>query len=408
MNNLSPSIESLNQFRSLADPHTDQIVEKIHQEGRRDVLELFKKLDKNSDLVGPEFPNYIQEYFNNQEVPTWVNWDKIKLAQQVFSKYGDAISMLLFFKALPTCYCCAKGAKVMYKTQRFVQDHNERFDTFTKRLVETAQYVINILSPNGFETDEKGLITAKKVRLIHSTIRYYILKNNDWNKEEDGIPINQEDLTGTLLSFSSLIIEGLEQTGINLSQEEKEAYIHVWRYAGYLNGIEDELLPTSYQHAVTLQKAILTHQVAYSLEGKELIDSLIKYIEYVIPGNLFDGFAIIMVRHYMGDQYADLMQVPHEKELISKVTTKLVSLSFDTKEDLMNSSLIARSFFKKVNKLFLQGMLSYYNEFEEVHFYLPKSLQTDWKVASWDTVVSTPTLGSYRLAIQKKISDTTE
>ena len=47
------------------------------------------------------------------------------------------------------------------------------------------------------------------MRLLHASIRYLIQHHDPTWKAEYGLPVNQEDMVGTLLSFSSLIIDGL-------------------------------------------------------------------------------------------------------------------------------------------------------------------------------------------------------
>ncbi len=395
------SIEFLESKRKRTDEFADELVQRLFDEGHgHGVLSLFKELDNNSVRAPEGLPDYITSYFNETVYPDWVNWDKIKIGQQVFRQYGDAISMLLFFKALPLCYSCAHGAKVMYKTQRFMEQ-GKSFDSFVKRLVETAQYVVNVLSVDGFEPEGKGLVTAKKVRLIHAAIRYYIRKG-EWDSKVSGEPINQEDLAGTLMSFSSLMLEGLEQIDIELSDEEKDGYIHVWKLAGHLNGLDEDLLPNSAKEAEELGNVIFEHQTAYSLEGKQLIESLINYIEYMIPGNRFDNLALVFINYFMGDKYYEMMHLPQSKEHLERFVEKVLSTYFDKKQNLMKSSKVIKPVFEMMNKVFLQGLLNYFNKFDDVNFYLPKSLQQDWNVVGWEDVISSPSALGFRLSLQKK------
>jgi len=80
-------------------------------------------------------------------------------------------------------------------------------------------------------------------RFLHAKVRQRLLKSGRWSIEEYGIPINQEDLAGTQISFSSTVIHGCDKLGILLTDEEKEDYTHMWRYIGYLMGITDEYNP---------------------------------------------------------------------------------------------------------------------------------------------------------------------
>ncbi|MBE8411104.1 DUF2236 domain-containing protein, partial [Leptospira borgpetersenii serovar Ballum] len=126
------------------------------------------------------------------------------------------------------------------------------------------------------------------VRLMHASIRHFIFESNQW-KEEWGKPINQQDMAGTLQSFSSLILEGLAFSGITLDEEEKDSYIHLWKVTGHILGVLPELSPDTYEDAYALGLSIFQDQRRKSEAGKILAKSLLDFMEYMVPGNLLDG-----------------------------------------------------------------------------------------------------------------------
>ena len=132
-------------------------------------------------------------------MPDWHDLDKIKAGQKLFSHYSPEIIVILFCKSLPECYCAEHAARVLDSTNlmtKFVQ----------RRIVKTAQFVLDVMAPGGLDPDNaeaRGLRSAQKVRLLHASIRHLLLQEG-WDTATCGKPINQEDLTGTLLSFSLL------------------------------------------------------------------------------------------------------------------------------------------------------------------------------------------------------------
>ena len=58
------------------------------------------------------------------------------------------------------------------------------------------------------------------------------------------MPINQEDMAVTLLAFSFNVLHGIELT-LNkpLSATDQSDYLHLWRYIGWLMGVEDDRNP---------------------------------------------------------------------------------------------------------------------------------------------------------------------
>ena len=57
-----------------------------------------------------------------------------------------------------------------------------------------------------------GIRSAQKVRLMHDAVRHLILEHG-WDPAL-GLPINQEDQLGTLLTFSAVILDGLRKLGL--------------------------------------------------------------------------------------------------------------------------------------------------------------------------------------------------
>jgi hypothetical protein len=63
-----------------------------------------------------------------------------------------------------------------------------------------------------------------------------------WDKDKDGMPINQVLMSATILCFSYIALRSLRQLGVRLSRQEERAYLHCWNVAGYIIGVKDELL----------------------------------------------------------------------------------------------------------------------------------------------------------------------
>src|SRR5262245_15657081 len=78
---------------------------------------------------------------------------------------GPEIIMTLFCYGLPSCYAAAKGVQVLALTTRL-------FSNPTRRVIETAQMVVDVMAPGGLAARGRGIRTAQKVRLMHAAVRY--------------------------------------------------------------------------------------------------------------------------------------------------------------------------------------------------------------------------------------------
>lgn len=371
--------EDFEYYRTLTDPLADHTVRLIiEKEGKEGINQLFGLLRENHDISNVTFPKPVEDYFEEtSKLPDWVDWDKINLGEQVFTRYGPEISMCLLCKSLPEAYACAKGAKVLYATGR-LSEHNGSLSIFTRRLMETAQFVMNVCSPGGLSPSGSGIVTAQKVRLIHASIRYY-LRNYHWDLS-NGEPINQQDMAGTLQSFSTLILQGLEQLNIQLSQDEKEGYYHIWHVVGHIIGLREELNPKNYQDGFELGKAILKDQMAASSEGVELTKAVYQFMEHTLPGNFLNHVPEAMIRFLAGDEVADALEVRPYSKLQKLIIPRLLGEVFESESDAMDLNHFRDKLVEHLNMHLLQSMLLHFNDNKNVRFYIPPSLKGMWNL----------------------------
>ena len=95
-----------------------------------------------------------------------------------------------------------------------------------------------------------------------------------WDTKQNGVPVNQEDLAFTLLTFGYTIPIGLEQIGISWSEEDREAWWTTWRLVGSQLGIVPELLPANITQCKVLYDILIERLAGSSKEGIALTNSL--------------------------------------------------------------------------------------------------------------------------------------
>ncbi len=373
------SREFLERKRAVVDPFADDIVRQLIEKNETsEVNHLFESITKDSDKIPDKFPKEIHEYFEKSAaLPEWADQDLIALGQQIYIRHGIWISLLLSYKSLPECYACAKGAEVLYKTARLNEDHGS-LDTFSRRIAETAQFVMFVMLPGGLSENGRGVRSAQKVRLIHAIIRYYLWKEN-WDVDNYDQPVNHEDQAGTLMSFSALILEGLKEIGIEFTPAEKEAYIHCWRVVGHLVGLEDDIIPKNAEDALKQGYAILDHQIAESDHSKILTKALIDFQDSISPPFMRGSEDIAMLRLMMGDEISDLLGVPAcEKERVEKLRKRLKFITKIT--ETLDKSLVFSMVIQFVSRILLHLTLKSMTKSNVINFYLPKSLTKDWGI----------------------------
>ena len=392
------SDEVMDYKRLQADPLADRVISTILSAGlQHEINKVFATLVENSSFHPSSFAKFpkpvyaaVTEYFEQtSKLPPWANQQKMEAGAKVFSLYGPQIALLLNVKALPMCYSCWRGAYVLHQTGR-LSERSGSLHPLARRLMETSQMVMNVLTPGSMAPGGSGIVTIQKVRLIHAAIRYFIKQHavgKGWDTATYGEPINQEDLAGTLMSFSALVVKGLHQLNIKLSAAETAGYMHSWRVVGYLLGIHEDLLPDSYKEGWNLGITIVRRQAGASKEGKELTRACINFLQYVVPGNLFDDLPEYFIWYFMqdvskasGKELAEILGVHTQKSIKGRLLLKVARLFLGELDGLDNHSAFVRRISTHFNREMLKGFMSYYNEGKQNHFYIPPSLQADWKL----------------------------
>lgn len=366
----------LDQKRQQADPIADSVITDLIEKNHIESLKhTFHHIVYNRELDLDDLPQDVSDYFhNNSKLPVFADHEKLDLAGSVFARFGPSMILAYFCKSLPECYACGRGAEVLGITGRLTE-HTRR------RIAQTAQFVIDVMSPGEFKENGKAIIEALKVRLVLASIRFYLKSSivagkTDYSIEESGEPINQEDLTGTMLAFSVVVIQGIEKLGIKVSDQEKEAILHLWKVIGHLVGIQDDIFPDNFSDAERLWDKIKDRLFERSNAGVDLNNHLIMMLEEIIPGKEFDGIVQVIMEHILDERAYSILEVEHFKKhkLVSSISEKILEriLRFDSE------SRLAHYFTNHVNLALMNGLKSFVADHENIDIYVPPGLHKDW------------------------------
>lgn len=329
--------EKLQPFRSIGDAEADELFERVYEEGKIDALnKCFRSLATNhhndikpilrDPVLIKDFEDYLEKL---SHLPEWADRNKMHQASDFFKMHSERIGLLLFVKSLPTCYTCSKGAKVLNITGR-IEAHDGSFESMTRRLLETGQFIFDVCAKKAFEENGRGFQSIQKVRLMHASIRTLAIKTGHWDFKTYDLPVNQEDLAGTLLTFSTIILQGLEQSGLKISPCDKKAYMHLWKVVGSMMGVKDELLIDDPDEGKEFMDCILAHQQAASEDGKTLTASCIAFLQHHLKLKVWHDEPARFMRFFLGDEAADLLGI--EKHEPRHWVVRLLEIIFNREE----------------------------------------------------------------------------
>ncbi len=297
---------ALQAARARTDPTADRVADAIY--GTDDIASINATLSAildNDDPIPPGLPPRARAFFDETDaLPPWADPAKIARAQELFAEDGIYVTFGFFCSSLPQAYCAAHGAGVLTETGALL-------DRVRQRIFETAQFLFDVLDGGSLEPTGRGIRSAQRVRLMHGAVRRLIAHHVAWDAERLGEPINQEDLVGTLMTFSVVTYEAARRLGVTWRREDAEAWIHHWNVVGHFLGIEHALLPRDLEDAKDLMEAIRQHQWRRSDKGQRLAAALVELMQELFTQDLdaLDGLAPTLIRHLAGDHCADLLGV---------------------------------------------------------------------------------------------------
>jgi hypothetical protein len=131
-----------------------------------------------------------------------------------------------------------------------------------RRLGETGAWLGDVTKPGGLDRFGDGFASTIRVRMVHALVRRAFGRRGDWDAATWGAPINQIDLAATYLGFGPAMVIGARLFGVPIGPRGSRAAMHLWRYVGWLSGVDEPWLATTEREGMrTLHHARLTHRL---------------------------------------------------------------------------------------------------------------------------------------------------
>jgi hypothetical protein len=250
--------------------------------------------------------------------------------------------------------------------------------------------VVDVMAPGGLAVGGPGYTDARRVRLMHAGVRHLIASDPlvvktcdpaeraphwcaDW-----GEPINQEDLLGTLMTFTRVIFESMTKLGVDLDASDAEAYLHAWNVVGHLLGIRPDLLPIDMASAVELTDAIRRRQYRASEAGRDMAAALLELAESEMHPRLMAHVPRAMIRYLVGGRVAAIVGLPPSGPTglaFAPLRQLLRTVSLDDQHDRL-----LRAVTERVNRLLIRGWLEFERGGQRATFSIPTELADRWRL----------------------------
>ncbi len=378
--------QQLDEARYRADPLADDAVALFmrHLE-EDDPSRLFHRLVSELRVEIEDADPAIQAYLAKvREVPAWADQQQITRAQRFFADFLTHHFAMLFLASLPSAYASAKGAHPLILTAQLTQQ-------VRRRLNETSQFVMDVNTTGAFEEDGIAIDRIAHIRLMHAAVRW-LIANDPKHYTRDvgdprvahtppiwartwGVPINQEDLAGTFLTFTTVVFNGFDRCGVVSAAEDREAYFHLWRVIATMLGIDAEYIPDTIESAEKLQALIWERQHRHNAAGVELERALL-HAANEHSGRWLSWLFPTMSRVVLDPGVADMVDVP-ASTLASRLAVGLLEKATTVWSLLKREDRPLANFLGHIGSNLMEGSLAEDRHGRSVPFSVPTSLVAD-------------------------------
>ena len=294
----------------IGDPLADRMVEDLSSLDQKESSKLIRQgmLGRGADLPASA-PMSVRDFFNScSQPPDWVDTHSFLPGCRMFHRNTDLVLAGMVGGVLIEGFS-TNIAKSFFLTGRLR-------DRGLRRLQQNNRHMLEIFLPGGLERQGDGWLHSVRVRIVHAKIRLLLRDSPEWNIDELGEPISAAHVGFAVSAFSARLLYHLKRLGAAFNQEERDSFMAVWRYSGYLMGIPETILYRDEQDALELFRVGQICEPAPSMESIMLASSLINTAPLLAGAKeprerkRLAGYVAQISRALIGDTLANQLNYP--------------------------------------------------------------------------------------------------
>ena len=194
-------------------------------------------------------------------------------------------------------------------------------DQGVRRLKQNNRHIAEIFLPGGLERHGEGWKLSLRVRLVHARLRFMLSRSSDWDASAWGTPLSAAHMAFATAAFSGGLLQRARMLGVELTAEERESFMLVWRYTGHLMGVEPALQVETEDEAMRLFQIGRLCEPPPDLESIQMANCLINSAPIVAgitepqARRKLARLVYRVSRALIGDTLADQLHFPPDRGL---------------------------------------------------------------------------------------------
>ncbi|MDR7086909.1 hypothetical protein J2X11_001748 [Aeromicrobium panaciterrae] len=182
-------------------------------------------------------PPALRDFFATVDaVPEWVDFDLLNRGAEAYRRFGKSAADVLLQLSLIGGYRFGGPTDLLVATGGMTGDMTMR------RLGETQKWAVAVSDHDAMRREGEGFQLTVHVRLMHAMVNQRFEGGDRWDTSRFGLPINQSDQAATLGLFSATLLLGVRSLGVRVTTADSLAVMHLWKYVGWLIGVNDDWL----------------------------------------------------------------------------------------------------------------------------------------------------------------------
>ena len=257
----------------------------------------------------PDAPEILRSFFADVDIPPpWVDRNAFLTGCRAFHRNSE-----MFIGAFVAAVLIEGFSTLISQSFNIT---GRIVDQGVRRLKQNNRQLVEIFLPGGLDRDGDGWKLSVRIRLVHARVRQLLSTSPEWDEEAWGTPLSAAHIAFATAAFSGLLLQRAAMLGVTLTDEERASFMQVWRYAGHLMGVPDDLLFRSEEEALRL------HRIGAMCEPPPTMESIILANGLINSAPIVAGFTEPRARRALarkiyrisramiGDDLADQLHYP--------------------------------------------------------------------------------------------------
>ncbi len=298
-------------YTTVGDPEADAVVAYLNSLPRAESVELTRQamdFPDRSELLR-QHPLVRDFIASLNDEPDWLDQEAFHAAYRMFHHNSRLVLAGMLGGVL------VEGFSTNISKSFFITGRLR--DSGVRRLRQNNRHMVEIFMPGGLERRGEGWKLSVRVRLIHARVRNLLLDCEDWDADAWGTPVSAAHLALAISAFSARLLRHMAALGASYSDEERESFMQVWRYSGYLMGIPEPVLFQNEQDALRMFEIGGICEPPPDLESIVMAHALVRAAARVVgiadpeQSRKLTSYVYRVSRSLIGGELADELKYPH-------------------------------------------------------------------------------------------------